>query len=248
MTKDTAHARLLLARSHLLPIILALHTVLYYPSCLTVLARHTLLYRSACLSWLYTTRNETTARQPLLAEVPTRNSASTGKTRSRSPHMHGTRHHGKNDDELFHEGLTGWGEAPPGQAVLSAEQGGNRNEPEARTPRTPSGHVSARRGTWRRGRAGWAAPPHSPRGATPAPPSVRYLQKKVVDLVDIYHFFFQEKKSTTFLSTTFNFRISKIPFFRISIGQSVLNLRDMKQCGGEAHTVIARKNRRKNIF
>ena len=74
--------------------------------------------------------------------------------------MHGTRHHGKNDDELFHEGLTGWGEAPPGQAVLSAEQGGNRNEPEARTPRTPSGHVSARRGTWRRGRAGWAAPPH----------------------------------------------------------------------------------------
>ena len=55
LTKDTAHARLLLARSHLLPIILALHTVLYYPSCLTVLARHTLLYRSACLSWLYTT-------------------------------------------------------------------------------------------------------------------------------------------------------------------------------------------------
>ena len=114
-----------------------------FPYCLTVLALRTLLYHHYCLSWPCTTRNETTARQPLLAEVPTRNSARTGKTRSRSPHMHGTRHHGENEDELFHEGLTGWGDAPPGQAV----------------PRTPSGHIAARRGTWR-GRAGWAAAPH----------------------------------------------------------------------------------------
>ena len=114
-----------------------------FPYCLTVLALRTLLYHHYCLSWPCTTRNETTARQPLLAEVPTRNSARTGKTRSRSPHMHGTRHHGENEDELYHEGLTGWGDAPPGQAV----------------PRTPSGHIAARRGTWR-GRAGWAAAPH----------------------------------------------------------------------------------------
>ena len=134
-----------------------------YPYCLTVLALRTLLYHHFCLSWPYTTRNETTARQPLLAEVPTRNSARTGKTRSRSPHMHGTRsprHHGENEDELYHESLTGWGDAPPGQAMASEEKGGH--ERDACTPRTPSGHVAARRGTWihRRGRAGWAAAPH----------------------------------------------------------------------------------------
>ena len=64
----------------------------------------------------------------------------------------------------------------------------------------------------------------------------------------IYHFFLLRKKSTTFLSTTFNFRISKMLIFRISIGQSVLNLRDMKQCGAKPPLSLQEKTEEKSHF